>query len=351
MTTMRPNIVEEGQRLLHRAREENRTMALLGGVAVRLRASDVPAPLEREYKDLDFAVPKGGGRDAAALLQSSGYEPELAFNAMNGRERMLFHDLEHGRQVDVFVGAFRMCHEIPFAGRLASGEPTLPLAELLLTKLQIVELNEKDVRDTVLLIHGHEVAGGDGDGINASRIAQLCAGDWGLWRTLTRNLERCRELAPGYELPSEDLGRIEARLQTLLELARVDGEEAFDPARPLWRITLVEGVDVAPSAPGEPTGRAALVIKLHHALADGFGALQIAVHLFDADRHPAGAPESDPHMRRPVLTLPTVVSDVVEDMSDMLRRTMAGIIAGKSATSTSCGVAFGRSGLPVLADS
>ncbi len=112
-------------------------------------------------------------------------------------------------------------------------------------------------------------------------------------------------------------------LRTLLELARVDGEEAFDPARPLWRITLVEGVHVDPAAPGEPAGRAALVIKLHHSLADGLGALQIAVHLFDADRQPAGEPEADPRLRRPVLTLPTVVSDVIEDTEDAARTLLA----------------------------
>jgi hypothetical protein len=139
------------------------------------------------------------------------------FNAVNGKERMLFHDLEHGRQVDVFVGSFRMCHEIPFADRLKPGESTVPLAELLLTKLQIVELNEKDVRDTVLLFHGHEVADHDDDAVNGDRIAELCGADWGLWRTITANLARCRELLPDYPLPESDRKRVSKRLSALLE--------------------------------------------------------------------------------------------------------------------------------------
>ena len=109
---------------------------------------------------------------------------------------MLFHDNEHGRQVDVFVGAFRMCHEIPLSDRVRPGSDTVPLAELLLTKLQIIELNEKDIRDTVLLLHGHEVADQDDDAVNGARIAELCAADWGLWRTITANLrDRCARRA------------------------------------------------------------------------------------------------------------------------------------------------------------
>jgi hypothetical protein len=217
MTTILADVVEEGERLLEIATADGATMALLGGVAVRLHAPEVPAPLDRQYKDLDFAVPKGAGGDAAKLLRAAGYEPHVVFNAMNGKERMLFYDNDHGRQVDVFVGAFRMCHQIPFGDRLRPGERTVPLAELLLTKLQIVELNEKDVRDTVLLFHGHEVAAHDDDAVNGDRIAQLCSEDWGLWRTITANLARCREMVGDYALPEAHLQRVSERIGGVLE--------------------------------------------------------------------------------------------------------------------------------------
>lgn len=216
MSAILPGIVEEAERLLDAASGNGTTLALLGGVAVRLKASDVPPSLDREYKDIDFAAPKGASSGTAKLLSGQGYEPAVAFNAMNGRDRLLFYDQQHGRQIDVFIGSFRMCHEIPFGNRLAPGEPTVPLAELVLTKLQIVQLNEKDVRDTALLFYGHEVADHDGDAINGARIAELCANDWGLWRTITGNLERCRELAGGYDLPAEGAQRITSRIDQLL---------------------------------------------------------------------------------------------------------------------------------------
>jgi len=216
MTGILPGVLAEGERLLGLASESGAPLALLGGVAVRLHADEVPPALDREYKDLDFAVPKGGAGKAGSLLRDAGYEPEVAFNAMNGKERMLFHDRRHGRQVDVFVGSFRMCHEIPFSDRMAADQRTLPLAELLLTKLQVVQLNEKDVRDTLLLFHGHEVADHDRDALNAERIGQLCADDWGLWRTITENLPRCRERIGDYALPAGDRERISERIASVL---------------------------------------------------------------------------------------------------------------------------------------
>jgi hypothetical protein len=208
--------VEEGERLLALAHDRNATFALLGGVAVRLHAPQVPASLDREYKDLDFAVPKGGSGAAGKLLGDAGYEPQIVFNAMNGKERLLFHDTVNGRQVDVFVGSFRMCHAIPLSERLKPRETTVPLAELLLTKLQIIELNEKDIRDAVLLLHGHEVADHDDDAVNGARIGELCAEDWGLWRTITRNLERTGRHVDDYSLPHDKASQIKERLTRLL---------------------------------------------------------------------------------------------------------------------------------------
>ncbi len=230
MSAILPDIVEEGERLLALARERDATFALLGGVAVRLHASEIPPALDREYKDLDFAVPKGASGAAGKLLAEAGYEPQVVFNAMNGKERLLYHDTQHGRQVDVFVGSFRMCHEIPLSQRLRPHQSTVPLAELLLTKLQIIELNEKDIRDTVLLLHGHEVSDHDDDAVNGARIAELCADDWGLWRTITRNLEGCSAHVDQYDLPQEKRSEIKDRLQHLL--ARIEAA----PKSRAWRL-------------------------------------------------------------------------------------------------------------------
>jgi hypothetical protein len=230
MTAILEDIVAEGERVLGLAAKAGVPLRLLGGVAVRLRAHELPPALDRAYKDLDFAVTKKAASAADQVLRDAGYQPHISFNAMHAGERGLFFDEDHDRQVDLFVHSFRMCHEITLGDRLVLESSTVPLAELLLTKLQIIEVNEKDIRDTVLLLHGHEVAEHDDEAVNGARVAGLCATDWGLWRTITANLERCRAHVDDYELADEERARVVARLDELLE--RIETE----PKSRRWKL-------------------------------------------------------------------------------------------------------------------
>jgi hypothetical protein len=226
-----PQILDEARRLATTALERDVPIRLVGGLAVRLRVDEAFHPgLSREYKDIDFVTLKGRGRQVAGFLEEMGYEPQKQFNAMNGHERLLFHDIANERQLDVFVGAFRMCHRIPITDRIILDPLTLPLAELLLTKLQIVNLNEKDLRDIVAILHHHEIGDTDGDTINANRVAQLCAEDWGLWRTCKMNVERVRTGLQYYDIAHEERLIVEQRVERLWE--RIDAE----PKPRAWRL-------------------------------------------------------------------------------------------------------------------
>jgi hypothetical protein len=216
MGPIHEDVVAEGQRMIGRASEEGVPIRLLGGVAVRLRAPGELAPaFRRTYADIDFVAAKRAGGAATVLFRNEGYEPHVAFNALHGGDRLLFFDNEHDRQVDVFVGAFSMCHRIPLDGRIEVDPVSIPLAELLLTKLQVVQLNEKDVRDSLALMHDHPVGERDGNTLNGGRVAELCAADWGLWRTITQNLVACRSFADTYDLPDRQI--LDERLDALLD--------------------------------------------------------------------------------------------------------------------------------------
>ena len=112
--------------------------------------------------------------------------------------RAIFASASNGVHVDVFYEKLDFCHAIPLEDRLQVDAPTLPLAELLLGKLQIVKITEKDLVDMIALLLEHRLGDGDGDTINAARIAKLCAEDWGLWRTTTMNLEKLERFAGSY---------------------------------------------------------------------------------------------------------------------------------------------------------
>lgn len=218
MSAIRPDVVDEAARLLESAESSGLPLRVLGGVAIRIRApEELPAALQRSYADADFVTAKGASGRTQDFFRDEGYEPQVAFNALHGTERLLFFDTGNDRQVDVFVGGFEMSHKVPLAERMELEPRTLPLAELLVTKLQIAELNEKDVRDALALFHGHTVNEGDGKSINAARMAKLCSSDWGLWRTLTGNLAICREHVGRYELSQDERDRIEAGIDALLE--------------------------------------------------------------------------------------------------------------------------------------
>ena len=223
-TAIESDVLAEGVRLLRAAEAEGLPLRLIGGVAVCLRAgAAMPETFRRSYGDLDFVTGKKSSGPAQKFFRALGYEPRVAFNALNSKERLLFEDPANDRQVDVFVGSFAMSHEIPLEGRVEVDRDTVPLAELLLMKLQVHELNEKDVRDALAILHAHPVGETDGDSVNAGRVAQLCASDWGLWRTITANLDTCAAHVDSVGLDARDKDELRARLHALR--GRIDAQE------------------------------------------------------------------------------------------------------------------------------
>lgn len=190
----------------------------MGGLAILIHTADgAGAERRRVPQDIDLVTERGRGKPISSLMVELGYEPDRRFNGINAGRRGLYHDRAAERQVDVFLGSFEMCHQLPIGARLQLEDTTLPLAELLLTKLQIVKLNEKDVRDILLLLT-HPVGDTDAETINGRYVAQLCGDDWGLWRTSTQTIERVRaDLADYVSVPGERL-TISDRLDTLSQL-------------------------------------------------------------------------------------------------------------------------------------
>jgi hypothetical protein len=188
-------LLEEGQAIVEWGTQEGLAIRLLGGAAILLHCEESLAHQGfRELADIDVVVSKGEGRALSALLVEHGYEPERRFNALHGQTRMLFHG-KHCH-VDVLIGAFEMCHRIDFSSRTSLDYPTLPVTDLLMTKLQIVELNEKDANDAILILTEHETGLDDGDVVNVAYVCALVSNDWGLWRTVTGTLERLEKMVP-----------------------------------------------------------------------------------------------------------------------------------------------------------
>lgn len=209
----------ESLRIVRVAAERGLLLRLVGGMAVRAHSPAWPARTRRREVDLDFATRSKDRAAVYRLLEAEGYTPDQRHNALFGQKQAYFVDEARKRPVDVIVDRLEMCHVMEFGERLGMSRPTLPLAELLLSKLQIVKINRKDVLDALALLAEHPL--GDDDGypdtdvglgaINVQRITSLTSSDWGWWRTVTGNLDA-----------------LAAFLATDLQ----EGDLAFEPDRP-----------------------------------------------------------------------------------------------------------------------
>ncbi len=212
------SLPEVGRRLMEAAADEGIPLRLLGGVAVWLRATDeARQALGRRYPDIDLVAHERQSREVRRFLEEQGYVGEKHFNAAHGRLRLLYRQPDDGYQIDIFLDVFNMCHKLDLGTRLTTEETTLPAAELLLTKLQIVELNRKDVGDVAMLLWSHTLDDKDGPGhLNVGRVAKLCAADWGLFTTVGDNLLKAPELAR--ELLGEriSISEVEPKMEFIL---------------------------------------------------------------------------------------------------------------------------------------
>jgi hypothetical protein len=168
----------------------------VGGIGIALRCPSAGSPpFSRAYKDVDVAGRAADGVRITALLTERGYVADERFNALNGARRLLFFD-PTGRQLDVFLDRVELCHTIDLLPRLAIPGVTLPPADLLLMKLQVVETNDKDFRDMSALLVDLPFADHDDDAIDLAYLCALAARDWGLWRTITMVASRLAAHAP-----------------------------------------------------------------------------------------------------------------------------------------------------------
>jgi hypothetical protein len=223
--------VAEAQRLIGMGESRGLRLRALGGVAVCLQAPDAKPRLPRRVKDIDLAAAKGDSRKTVKIVLEAGYVADEMFNALRGSRRLLFQDPANDRHLDVFVGEFSMCHDIPITARLGREPLTVPREELLLSKLQIVELTQNDQGDVYNLLFCNDVGEVDQPGsISASFIAGLCAADWGLWRTCQLNIERSVRNLEASALEPDERKLVAGRLETLR--ARMDAE----PKSMKWRL-------------------------------------------------------------------------------------------------------------------
>jgi hypothetical protein len=222
----------EAGRILTQANAARTTLRLTGSLAVQLRCPRFAhlARLGRDFRDLDFVAYKREGRRLRDILSELGYLEDREIAVVSEGARAIFKHGESRTHVDVFFDRLDFCHAIPLEGRLEVDPATLPLAELLLGKLQIVKINEKDLLDAMVLLLEHPLVEDD-SAINLARIAQLAAEDWGLFRTTTMNLAKIERL-----VENDDALSAEARKNLISRLDALKARLLGEPKPLAWRM-------------------------------------------------------------------------------------------------------------------
>jgi hypothetical protein len=186
-----PDAMAEAMDLVSAAQKQGITVRLLGGMAVRVLCPAFPPRPSTGLQDIDLASVTSSRKSLQNFLLEQGHQPDKNFNALYGHKQLYFVSALSGRPIDVLIDKLSMCHELEFKDRITRMPYTLDPLDVLLSKFQIVKLNEKDVRDIVYLLSGYPVREGTAAGtISLDLYRPIVGDDWGWWRTVTLNLEK-----------------------------------------------------------------------------------------------------------------------------------------------------------------
>jgi hypothetical protein len=205
--------VEEAIRIVSDARKSNVVLRVIGALAIKLHSpehEDLYAKLKRlgegnpTFSDIDFVAYGKQRREIAKLFDKMGYIPDKYIMAFFGSKRLLYYHPKRYYHIDVFLDKLEFSHDIffgnePGKGRLEIEDLTISLADLVLEKVQIHQINEKDIKDLIVLFNAHKIVDTDEpEAVNIKYIAKILANDWGFWYDATENLKKVLIFAEKY---------------------------------------------------------------------------------------------------------------------------------------------------------
>jgi hypothetical protein len=222
--------LSEGKRIIDAAQKQGIILRVMGPLALHYYFFE-QIPLyaklerlgERYFTDIDYAGYGKHRNKFSKLFESCGYECDVQTMAMTGRTRQIYYG-GPVPMIDVFIDKLNYCHEVNYDGRLELDEYSVPLADIMLQKLQIVEINDKDLKDIEFLLTVAPLGEDDSKKINMAYIAKRFSDDWGFWYTATQlNLPKVKTHVDGVPaFTEEQRDHIKAQVDTLL--ARIESE-------------------------------------------------------------------------------------------------------------------------------
>jgi hypothetical protein len=207
---------EEAKRIVTVASSKGIILRLIGGLAIRFHCHGPHSIHLRQYHDIDLFGLNIQFKGINSVFKELGYVPNPRFNAMYAETRLQFIDKEQGRHVDIFFDKIRMEHTLDFRKRIHLDDLTIPISDLLLSKLTIIKLTAKDVQDIIAILDDHAIGESDDrETLNIDYISRLCSDDWSLYRTVTGDLTKMIEFVQEGTFSAEDKRSLLKKLEAI----------------------------------------------------------------------------------------------------------------------------------------
>ncbi|MFW9805523.1 MAG: hypothetical protein ACFFFK_02180 [Candidatus Thorarchaeota archaeon] len=207
--------INESLRIIREGEKHGATLRMMGGLAVRAHCEDLEF-CEREYGDIDLIALGKQVVGIRSTFESLGYTEDSVVARSTDGTRLLFQQDGTSDHVDVFLDELRMEHTIDLRERLHIEELTISVSDILVTKLIIFDMNEKDYRDIFSTVKDLELGNEDIPGvINVDYIASICSRNWPLFQDLISNIDRCVQVLSHYDFSEDEVKKIKDRFHTI----------------------------------------------------------------------------------------------------------------------------------------
>ncbi|MEM2988140.1 MAG: hypothetical protein QXK26_03765, partial [Candidatus Bathyarchaeia archaeon] len=203
--------INEALSCVKEAGDKGIILRIMGGMGICLHSEEYKQLWEKlsrlgekVFTDIDFASYGKFRSKVFEFFRSRGYDIDKKLHMHYGMKRHMYFG-GTVPMIEVFFDKLEMNHTISFNKRLEADSPTLPPSELLLQKTQIVKINEKDIKDAIVLLRAHNVGKTDKETINLEALVQAgLTSDWGFYYTVTTNLKKVKEFALNNNLLDEN---------------------------------------------------------------------------------------------------------------------------------------------------
>ena len=177
--------------IIKSARENGATLRLIGGLAVKKFCNEIEF-CERDHGDIDLVGLSQESQQIIKTLTGLGYKENEEYTLASSGHRLLFELPDSHDHVDVFLDKLWMEHDIDLRKRLNIEDITIPVSDLIVCKLIVHDLTEKDYRDIVTLVKDLEIGTEDLPSIvNLNYISKLCSESWGLYHDILESIDEC----------------------------------------------------------------------------------------------------------------------------------------------------------------